>query len=203
MRPGKERPVWLQGGSKEEGSCAPKQHSLPLLWVPKPRTTVQTDSCVAGIKNTGQEGPKRKWGRKTSLVSGILLIIFHNLADNGWQRHCHPGPAAKDARRSFPLRHPALPTFDRGRCEVGMKIKSSFKMCSGFFKYKLIFTCESAFLLVPLSLASSRFASSLSLMFKHLSSEVPRTWILNILLVWREGRERWQQESYLKWLSVT
>jgi len=69
----------------------------------------------------------------------------------------------------------ALPTFDRGRCEAGVKIKSSFKMCSGFFKYKLIFTCESVSLLVPLSLASSRLAASLSLIFKHLSSEVPRT----------------------------
>lgn len=31
MRPGKESPVWLVDGSKEEESCAPKQHSLPLL----------------------------------------------------------------------------------------------------------------------------------------------------------------------------
>lgn len=142
--------------------------------MPKPHTTVQPDSCVADVKDTSQEGPKRKRGRKTSLVSGILLITFHNLADNGWQCHCHPGPAAKDTSHSFPLHHPALPMFDRGRCAVGMKIKSSFKMCSGFFKYKLIFTCESASLLVPLSLASSRSASSFSLMFKHLSSEVPR-----------------------------
>lgn len=78
--------------------------------------------------------------------------------------------------------------FDRGRCAVGMKIKSSFKMCSGFFKYKLIFTCESASLLVPLSLASPRSASSFSLMFKHLSSKVPRIWILNILFSLERGK---------------
>lgn len=140
------------------------------------------------LKAPAKRGPKRKWERKTSLVSGILLIIFHNLADNGWQCHCHPGPAAKDTRCSFPLRHPVLPAFDRGRCEVGRKIKSSFRMCSGFFKYKLIFTCESASLLVPLSLASSRSASSLSLTFKHLRGEVLRTWILNILFSLGRGK---------------
>lgn len=69
-----------------------------------------------------------------------------------------------------------------------MKIKSSFRMCSGFFKYKLIFTCESASLLVPLSLASSRSASSLSLMFKLLCSQVPRMRILNILFSLERGK---------------
>lgn len=149
-------------GSSEE-SRAPKQHSLPLWGVPNPHTPVQPDSCVAGSTGNGQRGPERKQGRKTSLVSGIVLIIFRNVADNGWQRPCHPAAAAKDTRHSFALRHPAQAAFDRERCEVGTKIKSSFKMCSGFFKYKLIFTCESASLLAPLSLASSRSAFSLSI----------------------------------------
>lgn len=124
MRPGKEEPVWLQDGSKEK-SRAPKQHSLLLLWVPKPPTTVQPDSCVAGIKGTSQERPKRRRGRKTSLLSGIVLVIFHNLADNGWQCHCHPGPKTEGARSScVTLRYQGLMADD---VKLAWKSKAALK----------------------------------------------------------------------------
>lgn len=54
-----------------------------------------------------------------------------------------------------------------------MKIKSSFKMYSGFFKYKLIFTCESTSLLVPSAWqALGLFLFCFTL--QYVSSEVPR-----------------------------
>lgn len=69
------RPVWEQRGGEHSQTAF-----LGPLGSARTTHTAQPTSCVPGIEGTSQEGPERKLGRKTSLVSGILAAISHHLA---------------------------------------------------------------------------------------------------------------------------
>lgn len=69
------RPVWEQRGGEHSQTAF-----LGPLESAGTTHTAQLTSCGPGIEGTSQEGPERKLGRKTSLVSGILLAISHHLA---------------------------------------------------------------------------------------------------------------------------
>lgn len=137
--------LWGLGGSREEESI-PKQHSLPLCRVPEPHTQSPAHLLCAWHQ---PRGPRKGISQKNQKNIPSFWNSAGHFPSLAWQWHCPPGAAARDTRCLSPRVTLAFQCLTEDDVRLAVKIKSSFKMCSGFCKYKLIFTCESASLLIP------------------------------------------------------